>query len=326
MAEQISLSIIIPLYNEHASLPPLTHWITRVLDAHQYTYEIIFIDDGSTDRSWKVIQDLSTSNTHIKALRFRKNYGKSAALNAGFCYCNGTVVVTLDADLQDSPEEIPALYDMMQQKGYDIVSGWKKKRKDTGLKVWSSKFFNYVTRKMSGIPLHDFNCGLKAYRSEVVKSLHIYGEMHRFIPVIAYWNGFTQIGEKSVTHHARRYGTTKFGRERFMRGFLDLLSVMFVTKFKKRPMHFFGTWGTIAFIAGFGVSFGLIVQKLYRLYYSLPIRDVTSQTLFFLALVMSIVGVQLFLAGFLGEILIIHTTQKDDYMVSNAMGVKMQKM
>ena len=322
MAEKISISVIIPLYNEKESLEELYAWLTKVMEQQHYTYEIIFIDDGSTDGSWEVIEDLYKKNQRIKGIQFNKNHGKSAALNTGFRYCEGEVVVTLDADLQDSPDEIPALYKMIKEEGYTLVSGKKKARKDPVSKIWPSKLFNYVTRKITRIPLYDFNCGLKAYQLAVVKSLHIYGEMHRFIPVIAQWNGFTKIGEKEVVHYARKYGKTKFGMERFVHGFLDLVSVIFVTKFKKKPMHFFGSLGVFSFITGFVITVTLIVQKLYHLYYHLPVRDVVDQPLFFLALVALIIGVQLFLTGFLGEMFVMHMAKKDDYLIAKVVGIE----
>ena len=321
MAEKIAISVIIPLYNEAASLQELCQRITKMLGQHQYAYEIIFVDDGSTDGSWEVVQNLSKEDAHIKGIQFNSNCGKSAALNMGFFHCKGEVVVTLDADLQDSPEEIPALYKMIKEDDYALVSGWKKQRKDPMSKIWASRFFNYITRKVSGIPLHDFNCGLKAYQAAVVKSLHIYGEMHRFIPVIAKWNGFTKINEKEVAHNARKYGKTKFGNKRFLYGFLDLVSVMFVTKFKKRPMHFFGSLGILSFVIGFVITGTLIVQKLYGLYYQLPVRDVIDQPLFFLALVALVIGAQLFLTGFLGEMLVLHTAKKGDYNIIDSVGI-----
>lgn len=247
------LSIIIPVYNEAESLRELSEWISRALQPHGFTYEVIFVDDGSTDSSWEEIKSLSESDGRLKGIRFSRNYGKSAALQTGFRAATGRVVVTLDADLQDSPDEIPALYRMITEEGYHLVSGWKKKRKDPISKTIPSRFFNFVTRKISGIPIHDFNCGLKAYRSEVVKSISVYGEMHRYIPVIAKWAGFHKIAEKEVKHYERKYGYSKFGFERFVRGFLDLLTIMFVGRFAMRPMHFFGTLGILSFLVGFFV-------------------------------------------------------------------------
>ena len=259
----MNISVVVPLLNEAESLPELTQWISRVMLAHGFSYEVILIDDGSSDQSWKVIQNLSLENKHIKGIRFNRNYGKSAALNVGFRQSIGEVVITMDADLQDSPEEIPDLYDMVKNQGYDLVSGWKKKRYDPLSKTIPTKFFNGVTRRISGIKLHDFNCGLKAYDHRVVKSIEVYGEMHRYIPVIAKWNGFYKIGEKVVNHQERKYGVTKFGLERFVYGFLDLMSITFVSRFRKRPMHFFGTMGTISFLIGFLITLWLIAEKFY---------------------------------------------------------------
>lgn len=319
----IDLSVVIPLYNEEESLPELCNWISRVMDSHGFSYEILLMNDGSTDDSWRVIEDLSKSNDSIKGVRFNRNYGKSAALDTGFKLASGDVVITMDADLQDSPDEIPELYRMIKKDGFDMVSGWKKKRHDPITKTIPSRFFNATTRIISGIKLHDFNCGLKAYNIKVVKNIKVYGEMHRYIPVIAKWNGFTNIGEKVVEHHKRKFGTTKFGIERFVFGFLDLLSITFVSKFKKSPMHFFGLLGTFSFLFGFVSTAWLIWKKLEAVYIlKIPVtREVVDQPLFFLALVAIIVGVQLFLAGFLGELLIINKTEKDDYLVIDTIGL-----
>jgi len=310
------LSVIVPVFNEEESIPELTEWIFRVVAEHNISTEVLLIDDGSTDSSWKIIEQLSDRDKRIKGYRFNRNYGKSAALQTGFSYANGEVVVTLDADLQDSPDEIPELVRLVKETPYDLVSGWKKKRHDPISKTIPSKFFNRVTRWVSGIKLHDFNCGLKAYRKEVVKNIEVYGEMHRYIPLIAKWNGFTRIGEKVVEHRARKYGRSKYGVKRFITGFLDLLSVTFVSRFKKNPMHFFGVMGTISFLTGFVITVWVIAEKLYRQFNHLPIRDVVDQPLFFLALVALIVGVQLFLAGFLAEMMIQTRTRKDDYLIT----------
>ena len=269
MSQAPDISVIIPLYNEEESIGELCTWIEKVMSKHNETYEVILIDDGSDDDSWEAIENLIAQNNKISGIRFNRNYGKSAALNTGFKHARGEVVITMDADLQDSPEEIPDLYNMVKNKGYDLVSGWKKKRHDPITKTIPSKFFNFVTRIFSGIKLHDFNCGLKAYRKEVIKTINVYGEMHRYIPFIAKWHGFNKIGEKVVEHRARKYGTTKFGLERFIYGFLDLLSITFVSKFKKRPMHFFGTLGTLSFVFGSGITIWLVIDKVYNIYYNI---------------------------------------------------------
>jgi len=320
----INLSVVIPLYNEEESLPELCNWISRVMDSHGFSYEVLLINDGSSDNSWGVIGELSADNQHIKGVKFNRNYGKSAALDTGFKLAKGKVVITMDADLQDSPDEIPELYRMITEEGNDMVSGWKKKRHDPMSKTIPSRFFNATTRIISGIKLHDFNCGLKAYDSKVVKNIKVYGEMHRYIPVIAKWHGFTNIGEKVVEHRKRKFGTTKFGIERFIFGFLDLLSITFVSKFKKSPMHFFGLLGTLSFIFGFISTAWLIWKKLQAVYIlKVPIaREVVDQPLFFLALVAIIVGVQLFLAGFLGELLVINKAEKDEYLVIDTIGIE----
>lgn len=316
-----NISIVIPVFNEEESLPELTQWINRVMAIHPLlSYEILMIDDGSSDDSWNIIEELSQQHIQLKGIKFSRNYGKSAALHTGFKHAKGEVVITMDADMQDSPDEIPGLYDMIVKEGYDIVSGWKKKRHDPISKTIPSKFFNFVTRKISGIKLHDFNCGLKAYRSKVVKNIEVYGEMHRYIPVIAKWNGFRKIGEKVVQHRARKYGETKYGLERFLYGFLDLLSITFVSKFKKSPMHFFGAFGTLSFIAGFFITIYIIGRKFYEIHYKLPVREITDQPLFFLALVALIVGVQLFMAGFIGEMITMNSPRKIDYIVEEETG------
>ncbi len=295
----MDISVVIPLLNEEESLPELEAWIRRVMEENNYSYEIVFVDDGSTDNSWHCIQKLKDGNPNIKGIRFRRNYGKSAALNEGFKIAQGDVVITMDADLQDSPDEIPELFNMIEKDGYDLVSGWKKKRYDSKVaKNIPSKFYNWSTRRMTGIKLHDFNCGLKAYRKEVVKSIEIYGEMHRYIPVIAKAAGFTHIGEKVVHHKKRKYGESKFGMSRFVRGYLDLLTITFIYKFGKRPMHLFGGLGSLMFLAGLIIGIVLAVKKFVCHAYGM-----TNRPLFYFALVCIIVGVQFFLAGFLAELM-----------------------
>ncbi|QNL21113.1 glycosyltransferase family 2 protein [Hyphobacterium sp. CCMP332] len=318
----MDISIVIPLLNEAESLPELCDWIKRVMNEHHYSYEVILIDDGSTDNSWEVIERLCHENSSIKGISFRRNYGKSAALNVGFEHTLGKVVFTMDADLQDSPDELPALYKMVTEENYDLVSGWKKKRYDPITKTVPTKLFNAVTRGFSGIKLHDFNCGLKAYKKEVVKQINVYGELHRYIPMLAKWNGFSRIGEKVVEHRARKYGTTKFGLERFIFGFLDLLSVTFITKFKKRPMHFFGSFGILSFFIGFLISAFILGRKVYDVYKHIPARPVTEQPLFYLALVGIVVGVQLFLAGYLAELISLDSNKKGDYQVEDMINLK----
>jgi glycosyltransferase involved in cell wall biosynthesis len=317
----LDISVVIPLLNEAESLPELSAWIVRVMQENNYTYEVLFIDDGSTDNSWKIIEELGRQNPNLKGIRFNRNYGKSAALNVGFKETEGRVVITMEADLQDSPDEIPDLYRMISEEQYDLVSGWKKKRYDPISKTLPTKLFNGVTRKISKIQLHDFNCGLKAYDQRVVKGIEVYGEMHRYIPVIAKWNGFAKIGEKVVQHQERKYGTTKFGLERFIYGFLDLLSITFVSRFKKRPMHFFGTMGTVSFVIGFLITVGLITEKVIRVFTQERGRDVTEQPLFFLALVAVIIGVQLFLAGFLAEMISLSGSRKNEYLIRDRVGI-----
>ena len=306
----MDISVVVPLLNEAESLPELEAWIRRVMDEHGFSYEIVFVDDGSTDNSWAIIQQLSQANPNVKALRFRRNYGKSPALNEGFKVVQGDVVITMDADLQDSPDEIPDLYKMIKEDGYDLVSGWKKVRYDSKLmKNIPSKFFNWTTRVMSGIKLHDFNCGLKAYRNEVVKSIQVYGEMHRYIPVIAKMNGFGHIGEKVVQHQKRKYGSSKFGLSRFVRGYLDLVTINFISKFSNRPMHFFGLLGSITFLIGFGIAVYLACTRLFMHVYGM-----TRRPLFYFALLAIIIGVQLFSTGFLAEM--ITSTQRDKRVYS----------
>ena len=322
VSKQPNISVIVPLFNEEESLTELCNWISRVMQENGFTYEILLVDDGSRDRSWQVVEQLFSSNPYIRGIRFNRNYGKSAALNTGFKACKGEVVITMDADLQDSPDEIPELYRLIKEEKYDLISGWKQKRHDPISKTVPSKFFNWVTRKISDIKLHDFNCGLKAYSREVVKNINIYGEMHRYIPVIAKWRGFDRIGEKVVQHRPRKHGVTKFGLERFIFGFLDLLSITFVSKFKQRPMHFFGSLGTLSFLTGLIITVWLIVEKVYNIYLNRPAREVTDQPLFFLALVAVVIGVQLFLAGFLAEMMVMSNSKKREYLVIDRIGIK----
>jgi glycosyltransferase involved in cell wall biosynthesis len=322
MQPSLDISVVIPLLNEAESLPELHDWLVRVFTAHHFSYEIIMIDDGSQDNSWEVIGQLARQNPCVKGISFMRNYGKSAALHTGFQAAQGKVVITMDADLQDSPDEIPDLYKLIMQDNYDLISGWKKKRYDPLSKTLPTKLFNYMTRLFSGIHLHDFNCGLKAYKHKVVKNIEVYGEMHRYIPVIAKWNGFGKIGEKVVEHRARKYGNTKFGLERFVNGFLDLLSITFVTRFKKRPMHFFGSLGMLSFLAGFFITFWLIAEKMYKAPRHLPVREVVDQPLFFLALVALIIGTQLFLAGFLAEMISLNAPKRSDYLIADKLNEK----
>ena len=309
----MDLSIVIPLLNEDESLPELAEWIVRIMDTHHFSYEIIMVDDGSTDNSWSVIQRLHQSNPKIKGIRFQRNYGKSAALNEGFKIAQGDVVITMDADMQDSPDEIPEMRRMVLVDDFDIVSGWKKKRFDSTLsKNIPSKLFNAATRKVSGIRLHDFNCGLKAYKNKVTKSIEVYGEMHRYIPLLAKWAGFRNFGEKVVEHRPRKYGVTKFGWSRFVNGFLDLASIMFVGKFRKNPMHFFGLWGTLSFVFGFFVFFYLTITKFF-----FDQTGMTQRPLFYMALVAMIIGTQLFLAGFLGELISRNTSDRNHYLIAD---------
>jgi glycosyltransferase involved in cell wall biosynthesis len=313
----MDISVVIPLLDEAESLPELSAWIEKVMKEHGYSYEIIFVDDGSTDSSWQVIEQLRAANDSVKGIKFQRNYGKSAGLNEGFRAAQGDVVVTMDADLQDSPEEIPELRRMIMEEGYDLVSGWKKKRYDNTLtKNIPSKFFNAVTRSVSKIRLHDFNCGLKAYRNKVIKSIEVYGEMHRYIPVLAKWSGFKKIGEKVVEHRARKYGRSKFGMRRFVNGFLDLLSITFVGKFAKRPMHFFGLWGSLFFLVGLGIALYLIISKLTVEGFSL-----TNRPGFYLSLTALIIGMQLFLAGFIGELISRNSSSRNFYLVEKKAGI-----
>ncbi len=313
----MDLSIVIPLYNEDESLPHLMEWIERVMLSNKYSYEVIMVDDGSTDSSWNVIQNLRAKNEAIKGIKFQRNYGKSAALNEAFKAAQGEVIITMDADMQDSPDEIPALRNMILEENFDIVSGWKKKRYDNTLtKNIPSKLFNAAARRSSGIKLNDFNCGLKAYKKKVVKSIEVYGEMHRYIPILAKWAGFRKIGEKVVEHRARQFGVTKFGWERFVNGFLDLFSIMFVGKFGKRPMHFFGLWGTLCFILGFSIFTYLTISKFF-----FDATGMTQRPLFFFALFIMTIGVQLFLAGFIGELIARNSAERNQYLIEKKVGL-----
>jgi len=317
-----NISVVVPLYNEEESIKELVNWISRVNESHGFSYEVILVDDGSKDSSWLAVTELARENPHVRGAKFNRNYGKSAALDTGFGLAQGEVIITMDADLQDSPEEIPALYNKIKKEGFDLVSGWKKKRHDPISKTIPSRFFNFVTRMMSGIKLHDFNCGLKAYRREVVKNVKLYGEMHRYIPVIAKWQGFDKIGEQVVQHQKRKYGQTKFGLERFIYGFLDLLTITIVSKFRKRPMHFFGTFGVLSFLFGLIAAGWLIWEKLHAVYFSnVPVqREIVDQPLFYLALVGIIIGMQLFLTGFLAELLARQSSSKNEYLVIDTVG------
>jgi glycosyltransferase involved in cell wall biosynthesis len=313
----MDLSIVIPLFNEDESLPHLMEWIERVMLANNYSYEVIMVDDGSTDNSWNVIEGLRAKNDRLKGIKFQRNYGKSAALNEAFKAVQGDVIITMDADMQDSPDEIPELRRMIIEENFDIVSGWKKKRFDNKLtKNIPSKLFNAAARRSSGIKLNDFNCGLKAYKKKVVKSIEVYGEMHRYIPILAKWAGFRRIGEKVVEHRARQFGVTKFGWERFVNGFLDLFSIMFVGKFGKRPMHFFGLWGTLCFILGFSIFTYLTISKFF-----FDTTGMTQRPLFFFALFIMTIGVQLFLAGFIGELIARNSADRNSYLIEQKMGL-----
>jgi glycosyltransferase involved in cell wall biosynthesis len=311
----MNISVVIPLYNEDESLPELTSWIDKVMVAHNYTYEVLLIDDGSKDKSWAVIEDLRAANKNIKGIKFQRNYGKSAALYVGFEAAQGDVVITMDADLQDSPEEIPGLYSMIVDEGYDLISGWKKKRYDPLSKTIPTKLFNWAARKVSGVYLHDFNCGLKSYRKDVIKSIELYGEMHRYIPILSKRAGFDKIGERVVEHQARKYGTTKFGLDRFINGFLDLLSITFVSKFGQRPMHFFGLQGTIMFLIGFFMAMYLLVNKAIQVSLGNTEPLVANSPFFYIGLVTMVIGSQLFLAGFLGELISRKSSERNNYLI-----------
>ena len=313
----MDVSVVIPLYNEEESLPELMAWIKRVCDQNSLSFEVVMVDDGSTDNSWSVVEQLKKEyGESIKAIRFARNYGKSAALYCGFEAAEGEVVFTMDADLQDSPDEIPEMRRMVLEKGYDIVSGWKKRRYDPISKRWPSKFFNATARVVSGIKLHDFNCGLKCYRKRVVKSIEVYGEMHRYIPILAKYAGFKRIGEKEVQHQARKYGVSKFGIERMLKGYLDLISVTFMSRFGRSPMYFFGTLGTLMFLVGGCTTIWVIAEKLYKQMNMLPLRAVTEQPLFYLAILAVVLGVQLFLAGFLGELINRNSSDRNKYLIN----------
>ncbi len=310
------ISVVIPLLNEEESLPELEAWIVRVMNENKFSYEIIFVDDGSKDGSWQVIENLSKNNDHVRGIKFRRNYGKSAALNTGFADAQGRVVITMDADLQDSPDEIPDLYKMIVSDGFDMVSGWKQKRFDPLSKTIPTKIFNWATRKLSGINnLHDFNCGLKSYKLDVVKSIEVYGEMHRYIPVLAKWSGFTKIGEKVVQHRARKYGITKFGWDRFVNGLLDLMSITFVGKFGRQPMHFFGTIGLLMFFTGFVSAFIVGATKLYNLAHDIKAVLVTETPYFYIALTTMILGTMLFVTGFLAEMIARNAPNRNLYVI-----------
>jgi glycosyltransferase involved in cell wall biosynthesis len=312
----MQISVVIPLFNEADSLPELMQWIDRVMQENKFSYEVIMVDDGSDDDSWAVIEKLSTEFAGLKGIRFQRNYGKSAALNEGFKAAQGDIVVTMDADLQDSPDEIPEFYDMIINQGYHLVSGWKKKRYDnTFTKNIPSKIYNAVARKSSGIHLHDFNCGIKAYQLKVVKSIEVFGEMHRYIPILAKWAGFKKIGEKVVVHQARKYGTTKFGWERFVNGFLDLMTIQFLSKFGKKPMQFFGLLGTFCFLIGLGSVGYIIVTKFIQ-----PEASITNKPAFYIALTSMLIGAQLFLAGFLGELINRNAPERNSYLISEKLG------
>lgn len=318
----MDISVVIPLLNEEESITELQTWIEKVLSVHNFSYEIIFIDDGSTDNSWSIIESLSIQNSNIKAIRFLKNFGKSQALHAGFAKAQGDVVITMDADLQDNPEEIPELYDLIMNQDFDLVSGWKKKRYDSILsKNLPSKLFNWAARRTSGVQLNDFNCGLKAYKNIVIKNIEVSGEMHRYIPVLAKNAGFSKIGEKVVKHQARKYGETKFGMERFINGFLDLITIWFLSRFGKRPMHLFGAWGVLMFLIGFSTAGYIGILKLYRLYNDLPYNLVTENPYFFISLTTMIIGTQLFLAGFLGEIILRNKESNENYKISKTLNM-----
>jgi glycosyltransferase involved in cell wall biosynthesis len=309
---EIDISVVVPLFNEEESLPELYAWIKRVMLANNFSYEVVFVNDGSTDQSWNVIEELCSTEKEVRGIKFQRNYGKSAALHVGFQAVKGSVVITMDADLQDSPDEIPELYQMITEEGYDLVSGWKKKRYDPLSKTIPTKIYNGVNRIMSGIKLHDMNCGLKAYRIEVVKSIEVFGEMHRYIPVIAKAAGFGKIGEKVVQHQERKYGKTKFGMNRFVNGFLDMFTITFITRFGKKPMHFFGLWGTLFFLLGGAITIWLV---LYKLFVDTQSRLIADRPEFYIALTVMIIGTQLFLAGFIAELIGRNSTTRNNYLI-----------
>lgn len=311
----MDISIVIPLLNESESLPELCLWIDKVMLKNNYSYEVLLIDDGSKDSSWQVIEEIVSKNKSIKGIKFRRNYGKSAALNVGFKKAKGDVVITMDADLQDSPDEIPALFDKIIKENFDLVSGWKQKRYDPLTKTIPTKLFNWAARRASGIYLHDFNCGLKSYKNTVIKSVEVHGEMHRYIPVLAKWAGFANITEQVVEHQSRKYGETKFGLERFVNGFLDLLTITFVTRFGKKPMHFFGIVGTIMFLIGFGIFGYIVVEKLYSIFNSVSAKNIADMSVFYIALTSMVIGVQLFLAGFISEMISRNANDRNNYQI-----------
>jgi len=311
----MNISVVVPLFNEDESLPELCAWIDKVMQKNNYSYEVLLIDDGSKDKSWEVVEQISAENSNIKGIKFRRNYGKSAALNLGFAKAKGDVVITMDADLQDSPEEIPTLYNKIAVEGFDLVSGWKAKRYDPLTKTIPTKLFNWAARKASGIYLHDFNCGLKSYKNTVVKSVEVHGEMHRYIPVLAKWAGFSNITEQVVEHQSRKYGVTKFGLERFVNGFLDLLTITFVSRFGKKPMHFFGVLGTLMFMLGFGLFTYIGGAKLYAMFAAVPAENIANMSGFYIALTSMIIGVQLFLAGFIAEMVSRNAYDRNNYQV-----------
>ena len=311
----MDISIVIPLFNEEESIPELCSWIEKVMTENNFTYEVILIDDGSTDNSWPVIENLRSNNSNLKGVKFRRIYGKSAALNVSFARAQGDVVITMDADLQDSPDEIPELYKMIKNEGYDLVSGWKQKRYDPITKTLPTKLFNWAARKASGIYLHDFNCGLKSYKNTVVKSIEGHGEMHRYIPVMAKWAGFSNIKENVVSHQARKYGVTKFGLERFVNGFLDLMTITFISRFGKKPMHFFGVIGTIMFLLGLSLFAYIGGNKLYAILFDIRSQNIANMSGFYIALTSMIIGVQLFLAGFIGELISRNSRDRNNYQI-----------
>ena len=311
----MNISVVVPLFNEEESLPELCAWIDRVMQKNNFSYEVLLIDDGSKDKSWEVVERISADNSNVKGIKFRRNYGKSAALNVGFAKAEGDVVITMDADLQDSPDEIPALYNKIAIEGFDLVSGWKAKRYDPLTKTMPTKLFNWAARKASGIYLHDFNCGLKSYKNTVVKSIEVHGEMHRYIPVLAKWAGFSNITEQVVEHQSRKYGVTKFGLERFVNGFLDLMTITFVSRFGKKPMHFFGVLGSLMFLLGFGLFIYIGGAKLYAMFSDIPAKNIANMSSFYIALTAQIIGVQLFLAGFIAEMISRNAYDRNNYQV-----------
>jgi glycosyltransferase involved in cell wall biosynthesis len=311
----MDISVVIPLFNEEESLPELCSWIDKVMKENNFSYEVLLMDDGSKDKSWKVIEKLSSENPNLKGTKFRRNYGKSAALNVAFSKVKGDVVITMDADLQDSPDEIPELYSMIMKDGFDLVSGWKQKRYDPITKTLPTKLFNWAARKASGIYLHDFNCGLKSYKNTVVKSVEVHGEMHRYIPVMAKWSGFDNIGEKVVEHQSRKYGVTKFGVERFVNGFLDLMTITFISRFGKKPMHFFGVIGSLMFLLGLGLFAYIGGYKVYAMFSDIQADNIANMSGFYIALTSMVIGVQLFLAGFIAELISRNAQDRNNYQV-----------